>query len=85
MSPTLLQAAFIPRNISAMFNAGERSGRLPEVLERIAAFAEEELDAAIKTVTGMIEPLMIIFMGVVVGGIAASILLPIFRMSQSVH
>jgi type II secretory pathway component PulF len=68
-----------------MFNAGERSGRLPEVLERIAAFAEEELDAAIKTVTGMIEPLMIIFMGVVVGGIAASILLPIFRMSQSVH
>ena len=34
---------------------------------------------------GMIEPLMIIFMGVVVGGIAASILLPIFRMSQSVH
>jgi type IV pilus assembly protein PilC len=85
MSPTLLQAAFIPRNISAMFNAGERAGRLPEVLERIAAFAEEELDAAIKTVTGMIEPLMIIFMGVVVGGIAASILLPIFRMSQSVH
>ncbi|MDI9411360.1 MAG: type II secretion system F family protein, partial [Bacteroidia bacterium] len=68
-----------------MFNAGERAGRLPEVLERIAAFAEEELDAAIKTVTGMIEPLMIIFMGVVVGGIAASILLPIFRMSQSVH
>lgn len=85
MSPTLLQAVFIPRNISAMFNAGERAGRLPEVLERIAAFAEEELDAAIKTVTGMIEPLMIIFMGVVVGGIAASILLPIFRMSQSVH
>ncbi len=85
MSPTLLQAEFIPRNISAMFNAGERAGRLPEVLERIALFAEEELDSAIKTVTGMIEPLMIIGMGVVVGGIASSILLPIFRMSQSVR
>ncbi len=73
----------VPRPVSAMIVAGERSGRLPEVLQGAADFAEEELDSAIKTVTGLIEPIMIVGMGVVVGGVAAAILLPIFNLSKT--
>jgi type IV pilus assembly protein PilC len=73
---------FIPKNIASMINAGERSGRLADVMERIASFTEEELDAAVKQVTSFIEPLMIIFMGIVVGGVAMALLLPIFSMSK---
>lgn len=72
----------VPRAVSAMVGAGERSGRLPEVLQTTAEFCEEELDHTIKSVTSLIEPIMIVFMGAVVGGIAAAMLLPIFNMSK---
>ena len=62
--------------------SGERAGRLAQVMERIAEFAEQELDAAVKQVTSFIEPLMIVFMGVVIGGIALALLLPIFSMGK---
>ena len=68
-----------------MINAGERSGRLSETLENAAQFSEEELDSAIKMATSLIEPIMILGMGVVVGGIAAAMLLPIFGLSKSLH
>ena len=51
-------------------------------MERIAAFSEEELDSAVKQVTSYIEPVMIIGMGIIVGGVAISLLLPIFKMSN---
>jgi type IV pilus assembly protein PilC len=51
-------------------------------MERIAAYAEEELDTAVKQVTAYVEPVMIIFMGVVVGGVAMALLLPVFSMGK---
>lgn len=83
ISGAFLASPDVPRPVSAMIVAGERSGRLPEVLRGAADFAEEELDSAIKTVTGLIEPIMIVGMGVIVGGVAASILLPIFNLSRT--
>jgi type IV pilus assembly protein PilC len=74
----------VPANIASMIAAGERSGRLPEVMERVAEYSEEELDLAIKKSTSLIEPLMIIFMGLLVGAVAIALLLPIFRMSSIV-
>lgn len=85
MATALRDAWFIPGNVSAMFNAGERSGRLPEVLGNIAIYAEEDLEIAIKSTTSMIEPIMIVGMGVLVGGIASAMLLPIFQMSKMAH
>ncbi|MSR28684.1 MAG: type II secretion system F family protein [Phycisphaerales bacterium] len=85
MSTAFLKSDFVPRPVSAMINAGERSGRLCETLDHAAAFAEDELDTAIKTATSLIEPIMILGMGVVVGGIAAAMLLPIFGLSKSIH
>ena len=65
-----------------MVAAGEESGNLGDVLADISDFYSRELRSTVKTVTSMIEPIMIIIMGVVVGFIVASILLPIFKLSH---
>lgn len=78
----LSTSKLIPPAISSMIAAGDRTGKLPEVLERVAQTAEEELDEAIKNATQLIEPLMIMFMGVTIGGIAIALLLPIFSVAN---
>jgi type IV pilus assembly protein PilC len=82
MSEAIFEASFIPRNVASMIASGERSGRLAVVMDRIAGYSEEELDVAVKQVTGYIEPIMIVFMGVVVGGVAMALLLPVFSMGK---
>ena len=70
--------------IGQMIEAGERSGNLAEVMDKIAGSCEEELDEAVKQTTQYIEPLMISFMGVLVGSVAIALLLPIFSVSSVV-
>ena len=82
MSELFAQSRFIPPNVVSMVNAGEQSGRLSDVMGRVAEFSEEELDAAVKQVTAFIEPVMIITMGLVIGGVAISLLLPVFSMGN---
>ena len=84
LAETLFSYKLIPRTITQMIDAGERTGRLAEVMDRIAGFVEEDLKVAIKTITSMIEPAMIIVMGIVVGGIALALLLPVFSISKVV-
>ena len=67
-----------------MVAAGERSGRLSEVLETTADATEEDLDAVVKRATSLIEPAMIVTLGLLIGFIALAMLLPIFGMSQVV-
>ncbi len=74
----------MPRSVVQMISAGEESGRLGEVLEEVSAYYSKALRDAIKGVTSMIEPIMIIVMGSVVGFIAMAIILPIFKMSALV-
>lgn len=74
----------LPKAVTQMIAAGEESGKLGEVLDEIAVFYSKQLKDHIKAVTSMIEPIMIIFMGTVVGFIAMAIILPIFKMSQVV-
>jgi len=71
----------IPPPVAQMIAAGERSGRLPEVLDRIARSTETDLDEAIKHATQLIEPAMIVFMGGTIGAIAIALLLPIFNVA----
>jgi type IV pilus assembly protein PilC len=80
----LQKTKLLPRAVSQMISAGEESGKLGEVLDEISAFYSKQLKDHIKTVTSMIEPIMIICMGGVVGFIAMAIILPIFKMSQVV-
>lgn len=82
LSDAFVESGYIPSNVSTMITSGERSGRLAEVMDRLAEFADQELDAEVKQVTAFIEPVMIMIMGVVIGGVALALLLPIFRMGS---
>jgi len=81
----LNQTTLLPHAVVQMIGAGEESGKLGEVMDEVAQFYAKQLREAIKAVTGMIEPLMIIIMGSIVGFIAMAIILPIFKMSQIVQ
>jgi type IV pilus assembly protein PilC len=74
----------MPSNVVQMIRSGEESGTMAEVLKDISDFYARELRSVIKTVTSMIEPIMIVAMGFLVGFIAMSIILPIFKMSSLV-
>ncbi len=80
----LQKSPLLPRSVVQMIGAGEESGKLAEVLQEVAEYYNALLRDAIKTVTSMIEPIMIVMMGSVVGFIAMSIILPIFKMSSLV-
>jgi type IV pilus assembly protein PilC len=84
ISAPLQKSPLLPRAVVQMINAGEESGKLGEVLDQVSEFYAKELKSVIKSVTAMIEPLMIVLMGSVVGFIAMSIILPIFKLSQIV-
>jgi type IV pilus assembly protein PilC len=78
------RSTLLPRSVNQMISAGEESGRLAEVLQEVAAYYARVLRDAIKTLTSMIEPLLIVVMGSIVGFIAMAIILPIFKMSSIV-
>jgi type IV pilus assembly protein PilC len=84
ISMPLGRSPLLPRAVVQMISAGEESGKLGEVLDEVSEFYARELRAVIKSVTAMIEPLMIVAMGSIVGFIAMSIILPIFKLSQLV-
>jgi type IV pilus assembly protein PilC len=84
IASSLAQFNLMPANVVQMIRSGEDSGTMSDVLRDIASFYSRELKTAIKTVTSMIEPIMIVLMGVLVGFIAMSIILPIFKMSSIV-
>ena len=78
----LARSPLLPRSVVQMVSAGEELGRLGEVLDEISGYYAKALRDAIKAVTGMIEPIMIVLMGSIVGFIAMAIILPIFKMSN---
>jgi len=84
LSEEMARVPLIPACVSQMVAAGERTGQLATVLERVSGFCEEDLDTAVRTATSFIEPAMIVVMGMVVGGIALALLLPVFSLSSVV-
>jgi type IV pilus assembly protein PilC len=82
IAPSLAKSSYIPVSVTQMIAAGEETGTLGEILNDISDFYDDQLKSTIKAVTSAIEPLMIVLMGGIVAFIAASILLPIFKMSQ---
>jgi len=81
---SLIRYGLMPSSVVQMIRSGEDSGNIGDVLRSISNYYARELKTVIKAVTSMIEPIMIIVMGVLVGFIATSIILPIFKMSQVV-
>ena len=72
----------IAPGIIQMLRAGEKSGKLGEVCDKISVFYEKKLEASIKSVMALIEPLMITILGAIIGTIAIALLLPVFRISS---
>ncbi|MFZ5953043.1 MAG: type II secretion system F family protein, partial [Candidatus Rifleibacteriota bacterium] len=76
------QIPWLPELLNRMVAVGERSGNLPEMLDHVADFYEEEFNNKIETIASLIEPMLIVFLGVVIGGIVVSLYLPIFGMAR---
>ncbi len=85
LSGPLTKSGLFPPLVTEMIAVGEQSGTLETMLNRIAAAYENESQASITVMTSLLEPIMILFMGLVVGFIVVSILLPIFEMNQLVR
>jgi type IV pilus assembly protein PilC len=84
IAAALARCNLMPSSVVQMIRSGEDSGNMADVLRDVSAFYGRELKTVIKTVTSMIEPIMIVCMGCLVGFIAMSIILPIFKMSSLV-
>lgn len=84
LSTPLAASGLFPSMVTCMIDVGEESGRLSEMLVKVGDFYDSEVEATVKGLTSMIEPLLIIFMGVIVGFIAISVMTPIFKLVNSV-
>ncbi len=74
----LVQTGVFPPMVTQMISVGEKTGGLDDMLSKIADFYDEEVDAAVSALTSIIEPVIIVFMGVVIGGILIAMYLPMF-------
>ncbi len=81
----LLESAIFPIMISQMVKIGEETGELELMLTKVADFYEDEVDTAISSLTSIIEPVMMLGVGVMVGLVVISMYLPMFKMLQLVH
>ncbi len=84
ISTPLIQSGLFPAMVTHMIDVGEETGRLSEMLAKVSDFYDQEVDNAVKGLTSMIEPCLIVVMGGLVGFIAISIMAPIFKLISSV-
>jgi type IV pilus assembly protein PilC len=81
----LKKSGVFPPMVISMISVGEQTGGLDEMLSKIADFYDEEVDAAVSNLLSLLEPIMIVFLGIVVGGMVVSMYLPIFDMINAVQ
>jgi type IV pilus assembly protein PilC len=84
ISGSLQQSRHFPPMVVSMFAVGEESGRLGAVTKRLAQAYDNEVDRAVRTLTAMMEPLMIVVMGVIIGFLVIAMLLPMLTLSAQV-
>jgi type IV pilus assembly protein PilC len=85
ISTALSKHPIFPSMIIRMITAGEQTGKIDNMLERISDFLDEEIEATLSGLTSLIEPILIVFLGVVVGGMVICMFLPIFKMAEIVN
>jgi type IV pilus assembly protein PilC len=84
MVDPLTETGIFPHMVVQMIGVGESTGALDTMLNKIADFYEDEVDVAVDNLTSMIEPLMMVFLGVIVGGMLIAMYLPIFTMAGNI-
>ena len=81
MADPLSESGVFPAMVCQMISVGESTGALDAMLQKIADFYEEEVDQAVENLTALIEPFMLVFLGVVIGGLVVAMYLPVFKMA----
>jgi type IV pilus assembly protein PilC len=84
LSVALSKKPIFPPMMLRMVAAGEATGKIDTMLEKMADFWDEEIEAMLDALTSLIEPLLIVFLGVIVGGIVIAMFLPIFKLNEVV-
>jgi type IV pilus assembly protein PilC len=85
MAGPLADSKVFPSMVVQMIGVGEQTGAMDQMLNKIADFYEEEVDAAVAGLTSLIEPVMMAFLGVVVGGLIVAMYLPIFNLAGTIN
>jgi type IV pilus assembly protein PilC len=83
ISEPLAQSGVFPVMVTQMISVGETTGSLELMLNKVADFYESEVDTAVATLSSMLEPVLMIFLGVIVGGLVIAMYLPIFKMASA--
>jgi type IV pilus assembly protein PilC len=84
LASSLARQPIFPPMLIRMVSAGESTGKIDVMLEKMADFWDEEIEAILSALTSLIEPLLIVFLGVIVGGIVIAMFLPIFKLNDVV-
>jgi type IV pilus assembly protein PilC len=84
MAGPLMETGLMPPMVVQMIGVGEQTGALDTMLSKIADFYEEEVDVAVAAMTSLIEPIMMVFLGSVIGGMVVAMYLPIFEMAGNI-
>jgi type IV pilus assembly protein PilC len=85
MAGPLAESQVFPTMVVQMIGVGEQTGAMDQMLQKIADFYEEEVDSAVSAMTSLIEPVMMAFLGVVVGGLIIAMYLPIFKLAANIQ
>jgi type IV pilus assembly protein PilC len=84
MADPLSESGVFPPMVCQMIAVGESTGALDAMLEKIADFYDEEVDQAVENMTALIEPIMLVFLGVTIGGLVVAMYMPIFKMAGAI-
>jgi len=84
LASSLGRQPIFPPMLIRMVSAGEATGKIDTMLEKMADFWDEEIEAVLDALTSLIEPLLIVVLGVIVGGIVIAMFLPIFKLNDVV-
>src|ERR1700736_4530268 len=84
LSMALSKSSIFPPMLLRMVSAGEATGKIDTMLEKMADFWDEEIEAMLDALTSLIEPMLIVFLGLIVGGIVIAMFLPIFKLNEVV-
>jgi len=84
LSNALIHQAVFPPMLVRMLQAGEKTGKVDDMMDSIAAFFEDEIETMLAGLTSLLEPLLMIFLGIIIGGIVICMFLPIFKLGEIV-
>ena len=85
LASPLKETKVFPNMVVQMIGVGEQTGAMDQMLQKIADFYEEEVDVAVTAMTSLLEPIMMVFLGGVIGGIIVAMYLPIFELAGNIN